>query len=480
MRSTAVLVVAALLLSGCASKPEPTDESDFSGKTESRIIDPGASAGSSSVGDGGRAEAADGNGEIRGRIADDAELAVPGALVSLLGTEHSGVSDVNGSFRFTNITPGSHTLRVVADQYRVHEGSLEVVADRITEVRVLLVPANDRGPGYRPHIHDYWGTATELLLMDAALDWGKYGTYAQNYGAPGEVLTEVYQPNNGNWWMYFGITPANAGAPPIILPGTAAMRITVSWSSADANVDSFMLGYHGADTKTYSDNTYTNGVESTVDIDAEETDNGHQAFSLWGFRIKPTPRTAPPQTITGPIHVKMILVKGTVPAEPAHEDFWEANTTYVVRDENLTFTPSSTYVGGCGSEYQKVYAEAGRLVPPGASRMRIKFSWAAVSPLTGVADGTYGLWWKPANLPPLTPLSEYVTVEPTRKTASSAEFDIPLAAQETDAFYQTSSNWIFYFKRTDVPNANGICATNVEKQATYRLGVVVEKDPAYT
>jgi len=63
-----------------------------------------------------RAEAGE-TGNIRGHVEDDGGLAVPGADVILSGSELAGelatTTDDNGDFRFINLPPGTHSLRVV-------------------------------------------------------------------------------------------------------------------------------------------------------------------------------------------------------------------------------------------------------------------------------------------------------------------------------------------------------------------------------
>jgi hypothetical protein len=468
----------ALLISGCAS-PAPVEENKFVGKSEATVLDPNAqSAGAGSANDGGVADAAPGNGEIRGKILDDAGLPIRNALVSLLETEFSTKTDQNGSFRFANVTPGVKTLRIVATDYRVYEGKAEVRADRVTLMTVTLVPLSDRGPGYQQHLHDYWGANKELLLMDTQVHWSKGGTFAQNYGAAGEALTAYYQPNNGNWWHYFAIPNRADSLPPIVLPGTESIRITITWTKANADVDAFILAYKPANTGTYKEMpAVASGVERTLTITAEEADNGHQLFSLWQFRIKPAPRTTP-MTIPGPIQVKMVQVKGLVPVEPAHEDFWNGTDTLVLRNFTATHRVSTNSIGGCAEYAQVTPLEKGKLVPPGTNRLAMRFEWRySDATLAGTpADGEMKLFWKPANLRPDTPYDQFHSAEPKKLGARSHLYDIQVNASQTDAFYQKNSNWVFYPDRTDIREP---CVRNWEYSIQWNLEITAYKDPNF-
>src|ERR1700744_1040899 len=51
-------------------------------------------------------------GTITGRIIDDENQPLPGATVSLKGTQTAAASDANGYFKLANVPAGQHTLEV--------------------------------------------------------------------------------------------------------------------------------------------------------------------------------------------------------------------------------------------------------------------------------------------------------------------------------------------------------------------------------
>lgn len=467
------LLLLCALLAGCASNDPTTDAGLATGTTEQTVLDPtddGEVAGSSQTVAGGKADAAPGNGEIRGTVQDDAGLPVADALVSRIGSEASAITDDRGAFQFTNVSSGTHVLRVTASEvFRVHEGKVSVVADRVTLVTITLVPVDGRGPGYRPHLHDYWGDETELVLFDTALDWGKSGSYSA-YGLAGEVLTSVYQPNNGNWWMSFSIPERDDGMPAIVVPGTDKVRFTITWDTAEVDVDRFILGFHPGDSKFRDQEPAGNGDEVAVDIEPEDTDNGHQGFSLWQFRIKPEAR-AVPMTILGPINVQVVMVKGQLPVDPPHEDFWGPNTTALVR----AWDPPLTGVTLCCTNFHMHFVpDSGLLVPPGTKSLDLRFSVVLSQQGGTPLDGSWDLFAKPANLAPGVGVDQYRRLEPVSTSGNEQLYRLELDPAETDAFYQESSNWKF-MARPDPDAPEGF----QETQHQFRLEVIANKDPAF-
>lgn len=464
-------VLVAVVLAGCSSGGErrPTGGVD-TGRIDQTILPTGDEvAGDAQVTDGGKAEAAPGNGEIRGTVKDDAGLPVEDALVSLIGTEDSAVTDVQGAFRFANVTSGDHTLRITPGEvFRVHEGVVDVEAGRVTLVTITLVPVDGRGPGYRPHLHDYWGDKTEIVLFDTALDWGKAGF--PGYGPAGDALSRSYSANAGTY-LYFRIPERDDGLPAIVVPGTAQVRFTIAWDESEVDVDRFVLGFQPGDNKYREQPPATNGAEATVDIDAEDADNGHQGFSLWGFRIKPEART-PPVTILGLIHIKAILVKGHVPVDPPHEDFWGANATSLVRTWD---TPATVASNCCADTHVTALPDPKRLVPPGTGSLDIRMGFMLTRAPGTPADLTWELLAKPADLRPDAPLSAYLALTPASESANLKVYNVPIAATQTDAYYQVDSNWVFVIRQDgeDLPFAMA------EAEHRFNLEIIANKDPAY-
>jgi hypothetical protein len=177
--------------------------------------------------------------------------------------------------------------------------------------------------------------------------------------------------------------------------------------------------------------------------------------------------------------VLVTLVKSdAVPIEPSHEDFWNGTDRLALRSYDTVSKVGATSVGGCGEIYNELGLDEGRIVPPGTKRLLVRFTWS--SDRHPADDGVFELSWKPADLPPGTPYGDYQTASGTAAGATTRVFEIPLQPGQTDAFYQTKTNWKFYADRTDVhAGAGGACATNAEQAHSYRLEVIAEKDPVF-
>lgn len=469
----AALCLVAMVVAGCASKEPTADAGLHTGKTEQTILDPSADdgevAGASQTVAGGKAEAAPGNGEIRGLVYDDAGLQVQDALVSLIGSEESATTDAKGAFRFTNITSGEHTLRVTPGEvFRVHEGVVDVEPGRVTLVTITLVPKDGRGPGYRPHLHDYWGDRTELELFDLHHDYGA-STYTL-YGPGGPVMAGVYGANQGVW-SYFGIPDREDGVPPLVLPGTAQLRFTIAWDDSEVDADRFILGFHPGDHDWRDQAASGNGDEFTVDIAGEDADNGHQMFSLWQFRIKAEART-PPVTVLGPLQVRAVLIKGDLPVDPPHEDFWGGNTTYLARSMDTAMQAMSAC---CVEGHVKATPDSKRLIPPGTASLDLRLKITLTQNGQAAPDDGWQLLAKPADVRPGAPDTDYVLLEPTSETPGLKTYTMPVTGSQTDAFYQADSNWVFIVREEVIDPPYGVR----EYPHRFYLEVIANKDPAY-
>lgn len=82
------------------------------------------------------------NGRISGTVVDQTNSnTIPGANVLVTELGSGTATDQNGQFRITGISPGEYTLRVSFVGYNTKEVSVEVNANRTTNIRVRLVPA---------------------------------------------------------------------------------------------------------------------------------------------------------------------------------------------------------------------------------------------------------------------------------------------------------------------------------------------------
>ncbi|MBI2077028.1 MAG: carboxypeptidase regulatory-like domain-containing protein [Euryarchaeota archaeon] len=162
MRTVAVLAAFSLVFSGCVAggtkgqAPEATSEGSLI------VVDEAS----------GQAIALEkGKGAVAGLIRDDIGVPVATAHVALLHTDFSAYSNRTGKFQVLNVTAGAYVVRIDHPDYRAAEEPIEVVAGKVLNLQITLLPKTDAGAGYRAHLHDYWGDSTEVVVIAKDFDW---------------------------------------------------------------------------------------------------------------------------------------------------------------------------------------------------------------------------------------------------------------------------------------------------------------------
>jgi hypothetical protein len=132
MRSLlAVMILTATALAGCAGEPTTTPEDQFQGFEDDL-------------------QATATTGIIRGVIADETISPLPGATITVRGTELHAETDENGLFGFTDMEPGNYFLEATKKGYTKVQSNVAVVAgvDKPEIARFLL----EFIPGTQPYI----------------------------------------------------------------------------------------------------------------------------------------------------------------------------------------------------------------------------------------------------------------------------------------------------------------------------------------
>lgn len=136
MRWNAFLLVAAILLAGCSSKGDATDEPALEELFEETTV-------------------GSGKGLIRGIVLDPSLAPVPGATVTLVG-QADKTTDENGLFVFADLAPDTYFLQVSKPGWTEVQQSADVQAD-VAEPPIVKV-AIERIPGTEPR--------AETLVLD--------------------------------------------------------------------------------------------------------------------------------------------------------------------------------------------------------------------------------------------------------------------------------------------------------------------------
>lgn len=464
-RAIAALLVGVLLSSGCIGAGGKDARPEASADPTATVI----------VDFENRTELKD-RGAIEGVVKNDIGFFVAGAHVAILGTNFFEESDKTGAFAFSNLSAGRYTMRIDAKSYYPLEQQVEVQAGAATRLEVILAPVKERATTGRPHVHGDWGDASVLELQN--LDF----TY------------EFKQcPDDGDFdqGAIRGIRrcqqliPIKVEKP--VPAGTARVEVLLKWSdgsnvpkalglkvntaiekSLGVSVSGHVAGF-GTSVPGQRYHSRASGIPFNIAIFPTEADPGHQAFTNWVFWVRPSMQdivdtTNPPATASFSIHVEMRAHKGVVPFEPAHRDFWGANSTINLvinapRTQSSTAT-SATFPG----TYNWVPAKD-RFVPPGTMELRGKFKW-----VTGTVELTsWKLVYKPGNVPASQPV--FFPVE-LQGTGTERTFVIKPLPEQVDQFYQTQSNWRFYVDDDGQ-------AANSGPGTTWTLSVEAVKDPAY-
>lgn len=462
MDARPVLLVLALLLAGCAG--DPSSEKDGAAVTVIEVR-PGVFLASD-------------RGGIEGVVRNDAGLAVAGARASVIGEDAFADTDRNGHFLLLNVTAGTQRLFVLHESFQSADLEVGVAAGNITEVAVDLLPKSDRGAGYVPHVHDLWNGETEHTLIDRDIILAP--SPSDSTTATAFANAQVRANSNQTWNIPL---VGNAEERVIVRPGTATVTVTFSWDSTKITLPRLGLGYaHAAMPGGHVFlGPKTTGQSWTIPLTAPGmTDSGHQKFSLWSFvayggNTYTSPTTFQPAAINGPLHVKIVLTRGQVLLEPAHQNYWGNATTLELRSYGR-----ATMDGGANiarTSANGLALDQGRIVPPGTGKLRIEFrvEYTAQSG-TNVYD--WDLTWRTGSQNPhTTGVKQYTWAKPIVNETAHKVWEIPLKDTDTDAFYQGKSNWVF----VPWPHPWTDDAMYLEPRGrNFYLGVTATLDPAYS
>jgi hypothetical protein len=225
-------------------------------------------------------------------------------------------------------------------------------------------------------------------------------------------------------------------------------------------------------------------------------DRGHQGFTLWSFYVywmglgNGSEQIAAGgklyRDVQDGFNVKVTAHKGILPYEPLHKDFWQGNRTATVIPSQ-SYSPSDTSPWQCPDCGWRPKPPA--LVPPGTGSLSMKLDWAA-QVASGVEEcgdlnGKWTLAVHPANLPAKGYTSkDLIQLQPTSTSNSvptcsgTATFEMLLAGVQTDAFYQTKSNWVFFLVDPSETNQAG-SSVHTYYGLQWTLKVTANLNPKY-
>lgn len=438
------VLVAATALAGCASEGAGEDA---------------ANAGNVVVleGEDGSVTLAEGEGALIGKVQDDAGTPIGDATVALLGSNISGAkTDALGKFRLLNVSAGTYTLRSDHPGYRPTEEPVTVEAGKVTNIIVFMLPLHDVGPGYRPHLHDYWGELTEVVVIDNTFTWhepyddaGPYSeTYRQAYDTVSQEVAHPCVWTDSHDEVYFNNRQIWFDVPEqLVWAGTSEIQVTLRWDQQDYVGEELLLAWRPATSDKYVEGEYfAKGETYTIPVGIREADSSHQSFTLWEFFVCVGKSSEEhPRTFVGDVDVEMKLIRGhPILPEPSHPRFWVNGTTVPVVDAEEKTTSNSYYLSRTPLDdgFFHVGASEGRIVPPGTKELHARIEWGYDAP---VVNDAFSLSYRPANVNRFQwkDPADLIVPEPTESGTNYRTYVIPVDPEQTDAFYQIRSNWAF-------------------------------------
>lgn len=443
---------------------------------------------------------ANGTGAIVGEVLNDAGFGLPGAHVSLLGTDNGTTTNQTGWFQIAGVAPGKRTLRAEMRDYRAAESEVEIKAGAAIRVTVTMVPAVDGDAGYRPHVHDYWAGRREVAVLDMDRDFyvgfGGIAGQAQRaidvvqYSlAVSCVLTDGKGVNAAASPVYF------AEANQLVWPGTSKITFRPTWTQTAYTGSAIALAWKPANGTMYTlSGPIRSGDTFAIPVEPPMADAAHQMFTLWEFYIctfgkgETSVTSSPsPRIFSGQIHLTMTIVNGgSLMVDPPHPRFWQNGSRVAVINGSKTMTcvpnPGNCYGPALTARprYPATFVwspgTAG-LVPPGTKYVYANLTWTAS---TGGPTKPLSVTMSPANIPAQGKrgTTGYKLGELVGQSLASRSYRLELVAGEADSYYQRVSNWAFlwgYEGQESTPEFSPPCACTLE----VHLQVDAVMDPGY-
>jgi len=78
-------------------------------------------------------------GSLTGRVVDEMGYVLPGATITVEGTNIGTVSDVNGFFRLNGLTDGSYVVKITYIGYTPEERTFTIANDRTTSLNNVVM-----------------------------------------------------------------------------------------------------------------------------------------------------------------------------------------------------------------------------------------------------------------------------------------------------------------------------------------------------
>ncbi|HUR62588.1 MAG TPA: carboxypeptidase-like regulatory domain-containing protein [Candidatus Thermoplasmatota archaeon] len=495
----------AALLAGCSHPPSGTGSTstqvvvDASGRAI--VLDPA----SNKTVETPHGAVAENRAIVYGRVHDSANLSVSGATLGILGTPLTGRSGADGSFKFAQVPVGTFKVRVEASGFLALEQEFTTQAGKETLLDLTLKVNALLGAGYAPHIHDFWGRATERVLMEEVVPvyddlpggsapQSRPGMGASPAATTGPCTKSLGRSNFACPWEFF-LPDSPDQLPQTIWPGTKTVTFKLSWeSSPENNLPKVgILLRHAALATAKPDidlGAVASGGTLTYEVpSSNQTDNGHQLFTAWVFRLyvandlEGSTTSWTPAVGRAGVGVKISIFKGAIGLDPPHRDFWGANASAVVGDPDHAYNAGAAAPQEASStDSQHVFGIASgpkgglNIIPPGTKKLDIKITWSYKATTNALPDLglKYKFTYRTADQYPKTTLaSDYKVPKLLESGPSMLRYEVPTSPTEWDGFYQEKSFWGLRWAEDDsLPYHEGYLTQ-------FKIVITAVKDPSF-
>lgn len=283
---------------------------------------------------------------------------------------------------------------------------------------VVLTDPNDRGlsAGDAPHMHDYWGGAETLVVMDVAANAGSI----------------VIVPH-----AEFDFQPPDGG---IVPQGTAMVEVTLSWEDGAHQVyrDPELWVRSAADDEPQLVGAITPGEPVVMDSTNEMNDLPHQSLSAWLFQLRVYPPTDGEGFIQfeAEIHIQVRAHRGLdIPLYPGHPDQWggAAEIPLFTYAHDTFFAYGDPHAGmaclpGC---LDQVTPDDGKIVPTDAAIVEVTLT------MGGEAATQLGLRYHGADT------RAFQVAQPDTVEGKTRVYHIVVTPESGDGAYAKQSLWEF-------------------------------------
>lgn len=380
---------------------------------------------------------------LAGVVRNPENLPIHKAVVTLVETVDVRLTDGFGRFEFNNVASGKYVLRIEKAGFRVFQAPVELSKGRaVAADDVFLQYLESRTAGERPHSHPGWADAPTKVLLDTTVPSMPCSRSNTNFACSYLTLN----------------LPPNADGPAIVLPGTRDIEVTIEWDSTKV---SSMMRYLGVwfrapnDPKNLTTMTARpNGAVTHIRTGWEMGDAGHAAYSQWIFGLyEPGNQTNMYTALQeeaqgktwGPIHVKIVIVKGVVPLEPEHGDRWSGAQSLLVLDHEIR-PPSPCRNAGRGVHVCEAKDVNLTILLP--TFIPFDATWIDIS-LNASRETSPRVEWRLAFKGASSPQNDCTTGNGFRglpaqeRTGTRWRWKLPLLAQEADPPYARAPNGCF-------------------------------------